>query len=124
QDELRKTWWWQNHPYNSQNVGGTANSTTDFFTDFSSKLFYKQRMRYIIARWGYSPNILGYELMQEIDLFGGFWGFNGKNKVRTWYQEMIQYGRSLDSKHLYVASVMYPNAARYDDSGNLNESFF
>lgn len=45
-------------------------SIWDFFSDEESKKYYKQRLRYIISRWGYSNNIAILELMSEIDGVG------------------------------------------------------
>ncbi len=42
----------------------------DFLTDTDARKYYKQKIRYIIARWGYSTSIMGLELMNEMDLFG------------------------------------------------------
>jgi hypothetical protein len=38
-----------------------------FFKDQTARKFYKNKLRYIESRWGYSPSIYMYEFMQEID---------------------------------------------------------
>jgi hypothetical protein len=55
--------------FNSHNVvnGGTAKTPTEFFTDEESRWRYKNRLRYMIARWGYSPSIAAWEFFNEID---------------------------------------------------------
>ncbi len=43
----------------------------DFLTSPCAQLNYKKKLRYIIARWGYSKNIFVFELMSEINNIGG-----------------------------------------------------
>ncbi len=52
-----------NHTVN----GGPAATPKDFFTNAESKAMYKNRLRYLIARWGYSPAIAAWEFFNEID---------------------------------------------------------
>jgi len=118
------TYWWDNHPYNNA-AGGYIDSIQDFFTNSNCKAAYKQKMRYIIARWGYSPHIFAFEPIQEIDLYGRFWhSSGGKDNVRSWYREMIQYGKSQNANHLFTCSVMGAGAAIWDANNNLSNSLF
>ncbi len=41
-----------------------------FFTDERAKYHYKNRLRYMVSRYGYSPNIAALELFSEINGFG------------------------------------------------------
>ncbi len=43
---------------------------TEFFTNEEAKKHYKNRLRYMIARWGYSNEIVALELMSEINNAG------------------------------------------------------
>lgn len=45
----------------------------DFLTNPTAKDFYKKRLRYISARWGYSTNIAVLELFSEINNLGNEW---------------------------------------------------
>lgn len=47
--------------------GGLDTSAGEFFTDPASMRRYKNRLRYMIARWGYSPAIGAWELFNEVD---------------------------------------------------------
>lgn len=38
-----------------------------FFTNDQAKKYFKNRLRYLVARWGYSTNIAYYEIYNEID---------------------------------------------------------
>jgi hypothetical protein len=54
-------------PYNRElNLSGVE----DFFTDENAKFYWEERLRYTIARWGYSPQIAMFELLSEIDQVG------------------------------------------------------
>lgn len=46
------------------------NSPIDFFTNQQAKRFYKNKLRYMIARWGYSTSIGLFELLSEINNLG------------------------------------------------------
>jgi hypothetical protein len=57
---------WKNNSHNKVN-GGPASTPTEFFTHEESRAMYKNRLRYMIARWGYSPSIAAWEFFNEID---------------------------------------------------------
>ena len=88
---------WERFPYNAAN-GGPANEPIDFFTNANAKALYKQELRYIIARWGYSPNLFIVELLQELDLFLWYAENQGQmiEAVKSWSAEMNAYVRSID----------------------------
>ncbi len=56
---------WSDSPYNAANGGPCAN-TWDFFTNTAAKNHTKNRYRYVLARWGYSRNIMSWELFNEV----------------------------------------------------------
>ena len=39
-----------------------------FFTDPECKRYYKRKLRYIMARWGYSTNVFAYEFFNEVTM--------------------------------------------------------
>lgn len=49
----------------------------DFLINANAVKYYKQRLRYIIARWGYATNITNWELVSEIDHVGDGKNFRG-----------------------------------------------
>lgn len=85
---------WAKNPYNSAN-GGMCTTQSDFFTSASAKAQYKKKIRYIVARWGYSPNIAAFEFWNEID---GAWVHYGvaKSNVVSWHNEIAPYLKSID----------------------------
>jgi len=91
---------WKHNAYNVAN-GGFLRSPEEFFTDERAKGCHKKKLRYIVARWGYSPRIMGFELWSEIDLTGSAGRFRRNPSKRQWHREMIRYLRQTDPwRHL------------------------
>ncbi len=91
---------WSNNPYNRLN-GGFLARAEDFFTDESAKQAYKKRLRYIVARWGYSPSIMAWELFNEVSYTDNFKG----EAVTAWHDQMARYIKSIDPhQHLITTS--------------------
>jgi hypothetical protein len=89
------------NPYRNDN-GGPCESIRDVFTDDEAKRMWRNRLRYAVARWGYSPNIMAWELWDEIDCINEY----ERETVQGWEQEMSQYLRSIDPhNHLVVSSL-------------------
>jgi hypothetical protein len=93
---------WNDNPYNTAN-GGPAINTWDFFTNTTAKNLHKNRLRYIIARYGYSQVIQSWELFNEVDWTDQF--DTRKATVKAWHQEMADFIKSKDVyKHLVTTS--------------------
>lgn len=109
--ELQTGNWWNIHNYNTAN-GGPAASPTEFFSSAQAKAKYKNRLRYIVARWGYSTSIGAWEFFNEIDNAV----YNGTestvaiphNVVTQWHTEMSAYLKSIDPyDHLITTSISH-----------------
>jgi hypothetical protein len=57
---------WASNPYNKAN-GGPCLNQNGFFTNETAHVLYQKRLRYLVARYGYSPNLLAWEFFNEID---------------------------------------------------------
>ncbi len=57
---------WHENPFNVKK-GGFLKSPVEFATDPRAKALFKQRLRYIAARWGYSTNLLAWEWWNEVN---------------------------------------------------------
>ncbi|MDD5424400.1 MAG: sugar-binding protein [Candidatus Omnitrophica bacterium] len=91
---------WDDNPYNAKN-GGPCKSPQDFFTDPEAKKHFKNRMRYIIARWGYSPNIMAWELWNELTFVDDL----DLGTDAAWHKEMASYIKGIDPhRHLITTS--------------------
>lgn len=98
--------YWLQHPYNVVN-GGPCKEPAEFFTHPEAKERYKNRLRFIMARWGYSPNIAVFEFWNEIDN-----ATDGENipiaSVVAWHKEMAAYFKSIDPyQHMLSTSTSH-----------------
>ncbi len=94
---------WDDNPYNVTN-GGFLNTGAEFFTDDLAKEMYRRKMRYTVARWGYSTAILAWELWNEVQYTDNY-SQNYPN-VAAWHQEMAAYIQSIDPwRHLVTTSA-------------------
>ena len=84
---------WNDNPYNSVN-GGPCQTPESFFTNEVAKEFFKRRLDYIIARWGYSPNLFAWEIFNEVDHSNNY--NQNKQNVNQWLIEIAQYIKSKD----------------------------
>ncbi len=57
---------WNANPYNAAN-GGPCPGVNDFYTSAEARKLYRQRLRYVVARWGYSPHVMAWEYFAEND---------------------------------------------------------
>jgi hypothetical protein len=69
---------WKQNPYNAAN-GGPCAKPEEFWTNPQARALYRQRLRYIAARYGYRTGIQAWE----------FW--NETNAPAPWVQEMASY---------------------------------
>ncbi len=102
---------WKTNPYNKAN-GGPCEKPWDFFTDKKAKRYYKNRLKYIVARWSHSPNIVAFELWNEV------------NAPTDWVKEMSSYIKSINPHgQLITISLGYPWGNNFDESSiwGLNE---
>ncbi|GEM_PF-1293426 len=91
-------WGWNRNPYNAS-VGGTAESVTEFFKDYQSRLAYKKYLRYVTARYAYSTSVMAWELWNEVD--NADYGTKGYHEalVTDWHIEMSRYFKQIDPNH-------------------------
>jgi hypothetical protein len=92
---------WNDNPYNIKN-GGPCKSTEDFFTDSTAIKFYLQKLQYINARWGYSPNIFCWEFFNEIE-WTDFYQLN-YNKIIEWQILNADYLNKIDINHHLIST--------------------
>lgn len=89
---------WTSNPYNVSN-GGVCVEAHEFFTNTNARDAFKNRLRYLNARWGYSTNLMGWELLSEADNFP--WYSDHKADIADWANTMASYLKSIDiNNHL------------------------
>jgi len=114
---------WEKNNYNSKN-GGYADSIKEFFSNKFSKEQYKSRLRYLVARWGFSPSIGAWEFFNEIDNAV----FAGKDKpivelksVVEWHKEMSEYLNLIDPyNHIITTSISHRDIEGLNDIQNID----
>jgi hypothetical protein len=95
---------WEENPYNTAN-GGPLSGPAAVFFDPAARTLLHQRMRYIVARWGYSPHIFAWEVVDEVD---GILGYT-PIRAKPWLQDAVTYLREVDPyNHLITAGSREP----------------
>jgi len=93
---------WGQSRFNAKR-GGPCETATEFFSHPRAMRFQKQLLRYLIARWGYSPNVLIWELCNEVNYSEA--SKKRPEDVRRWHREMAGYLREIDpNRHLISTS--------------------
>lgn len=89
---------------------GDARTNNDFFVSEEAKAAHRNRLRYIVARWGYSEAIAMWEFFNEIDNIQFRDNSNpipAKNIV-DWHAHMARYIKSIDAfKHIVTTSISH-----------------
>ena len=104
-------WWqtrlkhrWARNPYNATN-GGPCRTPQEYFTSGRARELVRRRLRYSVARWGWSMHLAAWELWNEVDNNEGF--DPAANEV--WHREMAGYLKSTDPwRHLITTSWRDP----------------
>lgn len=92
---------WSDSPYNAVN-GGPCPNTWDFFSNTTAKNHVKNRLRYIVARWGYARSVMSWELFNEVDWTDQF--EQKKGDVAAWHSEMAAFLKNTDPYNHLVSS--------------------
>jgi len=105
---------WNKSPYNLIN-GGPVKTWPEFFSSPVAIQKYKDKLRYLVARWGYSTNICAWEFFNEID--NGVFGKEDTiliplSAVTQWHNEMGRYLKDIDPyQHLVTTSISHRDIA-------------
>ena len=98
---------WGENPYNRAR-GGPLSKPEEFWTSEKARGLFKKRLRYIVARWGYSTRLLAWELWNEVDLTDNYMGV--RESVARWHAEMAAYLKRLDPyRRMVTTSFANPN---------------
>ncbi|MFT3782517.1 MAG: cellulase family glycosylhydrolase [Nibricoccus sp.] len=107
---------WLENPWNVAN-GGFLKSPAEFFTSAEAQRLTRMKFRYIVARWGYSPAIMAWELFNEVHWTDAIRGeTKDEAAVARWHSEMAKYIRSIDVySHLITTSTENLESPIYAD---------
>ncbi|MBL1279685.1 MAG: hypothetical protein COA33_005410 [Fluviicola sp.] len=111
-----------------------SDNPLDFFSHEEAKKYYKQRLRYIISRWGYSTNIAIFELFSEINnvvkLGPDLSPSEKTNKTEknwqlltAWQKEMGDYINTLYNGRTHLQSASYAGDKFQEDTVFVGEPF-
>ena len=114
---------WELSNYNIAN-GGPAKTPYEFFTLPEVKQQYKNKLRLMVARYGYSPSIGAWEFFNEIDNAM----YNGKPEdqlpesiITLWHDEMSTFLKNIDPfKHLITTSISHRDVEGMNDLKNID----
>jgi hypothetical protein len=84
-----------------------------FYTDPEAKKFYKQRLRYILSRWGYSTQISIFELLSEINHSRMKEYHTNTEEVHAWMSEMGQYIKSQYNGQVHLLTGSFTGAENW-----------
>ena len=99
---------WASSPYNAAN-GGPCDTAEEFWTDPSARALYKRRLRYVAARWGWSPQVLAWELWRDLDRVPGADDSAVREAIVAWHEDMIGWLDAVDPRdHLVTTSLAWP----------------
>ncbi len=73
---------WADNPYNAAN-GGMLREPSEWATNAEAKALFARRLRYIAARWAYSPHLHSWEWWNEVN-----WTPIGDALLQPWIEEM------------------------------------
>lgn len=97
---------------------GEARTDERFFTSDEAKAEHRNRLRYIIARWGYSTSLAMWEFFNEIDNIQ----FRQRGKpipheaITQWHAEMAKYVKGLDPfGHMVTTSISHRDVKGMND---------
>jgi hypothetical protein len=102
---------------------GNVVANRDFFTKEESKVRYRNYLRYIVARWGYSPAIAMWEFFNEIDnvQHNAPEGVIPAADIVAWHDEMSTYLAALDPyQHIRTTSISHRDLEGLNDLKNID----
>ncbi len=95
---------WEMSPLHPDH-GAPIEKPIEFFSNRKTLDAYRNRLRYLVARYGYSKNVFAWEFFNEVDLIDDY----DSQLIASWHREMAVYLRSIDPwKHLITTSYANP----------------
>ena len=114
---------WKISSYNNTN-GGSAKTPLEFFTIPEARQQYKNKLRLMVARYGYSPSIAAWEFFNEID--NAMYNVKPEDQlppsaITAWHDEMSTFLKSIDPyNHIVTTSVSHRDIDGMNDLKNLD----
>jgi len=111
---------WDSNPLNAElGEGGPLKRAAEFYTNPVARKLFRQRLRYTVARWGYSTHLMAWALFSEMEFTEAYWrDAGGKNDfqgtvrcpvVANWVGQMAAALKKLDPfDHLVTTHFSHP----------------
>ncbi|MFN8527143.1 MAG: cellulase family glycosylhydrolase [Anaerolineae bacterium] len=120
---LYDTFWqseyWDIYPYNGD-AGGPCATRRDWLTGRACIDAQKNRWRFIIDRWGGSPSIFAWDLMNEIDIH---WNATA-DEIGAYIDEMAQFVRDTQMERWGHTSLITVSSAAPQPDGSLGRLIY
>jgi len=102
---------YEDTPYHPSH-GGPVAKPADYFSNTDMLRAYGDRLRYLVARYGYSPSVFAWEFWNEVDIVDDY----DSELVTRWHRDMARFLRRTDPwNHLITTSTARPKGdARLD----------
>ncbi len=112
---------WSNNSYHTQ-LG--LSTVTDYFFDSTAIHFQNMAIRYLEARYGYSPNWMGYSYSEIDHIAGGIMKENNLDMeeavqmLRPWFENQITFMRDSLLNNQILFSYTYADLQEFEVRGN------
>lgn len=97
---------------------GEHRTDENFFVSDEARAEHRNRLRYIVARWGYSPAIAMWEFFNEVDniQFGNRQHPIPHEAITSWHAHMSKYLKGLDPYgHIVTTSISHRDVIGMND---------
>lgn len=102
---------------------GEVRTDENFFVSDDARAAHRNRLRYIVARWGYSPAIAMWEFFNEVDNIQ----FRNRNHpipheaITSWHAHMAKYLKAIDPyRHIVTTSISHRDVEGMNDVPDLD----
>lgn len=110
---------WGRYPYNGA-LGGPCASTREWLTGETCITAHENRWRFIIDRWGGSPNIFAWDLMNEIDI----WWNATPQQINVYVDRMAAFVREYETERWGRTRLISVSSAAGVPGGRLGRVIF
>ncbi|HUI64477.1 MAG TPA: glycoside hydrolase, partial [Bacteroidota bacterium] len=112
---------WNPFWYDSSSERGSRIDPTAFFRSSAVRQKYKDKLRYVVARWGYSTSIAAFEFFNELDNMAYTPSPHDSviiahGAVTEWHSEMSRYLHDIDPyHHIITTSISHRDIIGLDE---------
>ena len=100
---------WADHPWNKAN-GGWLSAPDEFFANPRAIALTKAKLRYAIARWGYSTALMAWEVFDRVELTDAIYHRHA-DEVAAWHRDIAEFLRQQDPYHHLITTSASPELA-------------